>query len=241
MSVEAQRQPMVEEPVGTWSTTDTGSPERCAHLLKLAVVALVLAPSASLGRDDGAGLELTVIVTILHDTGLVALLALLRWRNAEPSSDLGWRPRRVVREVAIGLLAFPVVFLFAAWFDSVLQRMGVPGPADAATFQRAEATAGQLLTAVVLLGVVAAVQQSVYGDRLPLRFGQVMAITAVAASSLMFALGHGYAGLSSAISAGVFGALMAALYRWRARLIAPVVVHFLQDLTAIAVLAALHH
>jgi membrane protease YdiL (CAAX protease family) len=62
----------------------------------------------------------------------------------------------------------------------------------------------------------------------------------VVASSLVFALGHGYEGVSGAISAGVFGALLAMLYRWRGSLIAPIVVHFLQDFTAIVVLTALH-
>jgi membrane protease YdiL (CAAX protease family) len=78
-----------------------------------------------------------------------------------------------------------------------------------------------------------------------LRVGQITgsAVTAVVVSSVVFALGHGYEGLSGAIGAGVFGALMAVLYRWRGSLIAPIVVHFLflQDFTAIVVLTVLHH
>jgi membrane protease YdiL (CAAX protease family) len=90
---------------------------------------------------------------------------------------------------------------------------------------------------------VAFTEESVFRGYLMLRFGQVTGsvVAAVAASSLVFALGHGYEGLSGAISAGVFGALMAVVYRWRGSLVAPIVVHFLQDFTAIVVLAALHH
>ena len=247
MSVDTQPQPTLDEPVGPGPSASTAPAERRVHLLELAVVVLILAPSAlsfvPAASDGGAGFELTAIATMLHNIALVALVALLVWRSSEPLTDLGWRLRRPVREVVIGLLAFPALFVFAGWFDRTLQRLGVPGPARAATFLQPDSTASQLLIAAVLVCVVAIAEESVFRGYLMLRFGQVTGsvVVAVIASSLVFALGHGYEGLSGAISAGVFGAFMAVLYRWRGSLIAPIVVHFLQDFAAIVVLTALHH
>jgi uncharacterized protein len=246
MTPDAQPRPMLDEPVGRGPSTRTANTERRARLIELAVVVLILAPSAlsfvlSTG-NGGVGFELTAIATILHDIGLVALVALLVWRSSEPLTDLGWRLRRPARELAIGLLAFPALFVFVEWLDGTLQRLGLPGPARAATFLQPDLTASQLLTAAVLVGVVAVAEESVFRGYLMLRIGQLTGsvVTAVVASSLVFALGHGYEGVSGAISAGVFGALLAMLYRWRGSLIAPIVVHFLQDFTAIVVLTALH-
>jgi membrane protease YdiL (CAAX protease family) len=247
MSVDAQPQRNLDEPVGTGLSTTSAPRERRAQLIELAVVVLILAPSAlsfvSSAGDGGSGFELTAIATMLHDIGLVALVALLIWRSSEPLTDLGWRLRRPVRELAIGLLAFPVLFVFMQWLDGTLQRLGVPGPARAATFLQPDLTASQLLTAAILVGVVAIAEETVFRGYLMLRVGQVTGsvVAAVVVSSLVFALGHGYEGLSGAISAGVFGALMAVLYRWRGSLIAPIVVHFLQDFTAIVVVTVLHH
>jgi uncharacterized protein len=225
----------------------TAPAERRQHLIELAVVVLLLAPSAlsfvPAASSGGAGFEVTAVATMLHDAGLVALVALLVWRSAEPLRDLGWRLRRPVREIGIGLLAFPVLSWSVMWFEATLQRLGVPGPARAATFLQPDLTAGQLWTATVLVCVVAIAEESVFRGYLMLRVGQVTssAVTAVVASSVVFALGHGYEGLSGAIGAGVFGALMAVLYRWRGSLIAPIVVHFLQDFTAIVLVTLLHH
>jgi membrane protease YdiL (CAAX protease family) len=250
MSTDTQSQPMLDEPVGTGPSRTPTAVEyaaRRARLLEVAVVVLILAPSAlsfvSSASNGGAGFELTAIATMLHDIGLVALVALLVWRSAEPLTALGWRLQRPGREVMIGLLAFPVLYVFVEWFEVTLRRMGVPGPARAATFLQPDLTTGQLLTAVVLVGVVAIAEESVFRGYLMLRFGQITGsvVTAVVASSFVFALGHGYEGLSGAIGAGVFGALMAVLYRWRGSLIAPIIVHFLQDFTAIVLLTALHH
>jgi membrane protease YdiL (CAAX protease family) len=247
MSLDAQPQPLLKEPLGTGPSTRTARGWQRVRLLELAVIVLLLLPSAlsfvSSAGDGGAGFDLTAIATMLRDIGLVALVALLVWQSSEPLTDLGWRLRRPVREVAIGLVAFPFVFMFVGWLNGTLQRLGVPGPARAATFLQPDHTATELAIAAVLVCVVAFAEESVFRGYLMLRFGQVTGsvVAAVVASSLVFALGHGYEGLSGAISAGVFGATMAVLYRWRGSLVAPIVVHFLQDFTAIVVLAALHH
>lgn len=126
MSVDALPRPRMDEPAGTGPSPGSAPAQRRAHLLELAVVVLILAPSAlsfmpSTGAESSR-FEVTAIATMLHDIGLVALVALLVWRNREPLTDLGWRLRRPVREMAIGLLAFPMVFAFASWLDAAAAR-----------------------------------------------------------------------------------------------------------------------
>ena len=106
MSSDTRPQPTLDGLVERAPSTAAGSADRRQHLIELAVVVLLLAPSAlsfvpsAVGGD--AGFEVTAIATMLHDAGLVALVALLVWRGAEPLRDLGWRLRRPLREVGIG-------------------------------------------------------------------------------------------------------------------------------------------
>jgi membrane protease YdiL (CAAX protease family) len=53
---------------------------------------------------------------------------------------------------------------------------------------------------------------------------------AVAVSSLLFALGHGYQGVVGIVKSGVIGALMAGMYVLTGSLLAPILVHALIDL-----------
>ena len=56
---------------------------------------------------------------------------------------------------------------------------------------------------------------------------------AVVLSSVIFALGHGYQGAAGAIAVGIIGALLAVIYLWRGSIVAPVVLHFVQNFTGI--------
>jgi membrane protease YdiL (CAAX protease family) len=60
---------------------------------------------------------------------------------------------------------------------------------------------------------------------------------AVAVSSVIFSLGHGYEGLAGMITVGALGATFATVYLWRKSLVAPMVMHFLQDFVTIVVAA----
>ncbi len=73
------------------------------------------------------------------------------------------------------------------------------------------------------------------------RLSAVTRRPAVAAllSGIIFSLGHGYEGTTGVITVGVMGLALAFVYLWRRTLLAPIVMHFLQDFGAIVLLPLL--
>jgi membrane protease YdiL (CAAX protease family) len=59
---------------------------------------------------------------------------------------------------------------------------------------------------------------------------------AVVLSAAIFSLGHGYEGSAGVVTVGVMGLVFALVYLWRKSLVAPMVMHFLQDFIGIILL-----
>jgi len=88
----------------------------------------------------------------------------------------------------------------------------------------------QSLLASLLVIVVAAAEETIFRGYLILRLQAVTASPAAAVfSSVTFALGHGYEGSAGVVTVGVMGLVLALVYLWRQSLVAPMVMHFLQD------------
>jgi membrane protease YdiL (CAAX protease family) len=47
--------------------------------------------------------------------------------------------------------------------------------------------------------------------------------------AVVFSLGHGYEGTAGVVTVGFIGLAFALVYQWRGSLVAPMVMHFLQD------------
>ncbi len=90
-------------------------------------------------------------------------------------------------------------------------------------------------------GRVTLAEETLFRGYLILRLRPLLASmpAAIIVSSFIFSLGHGYEGTSGVITVGVMGAVLALIYVWRKSLVAPVVIHFLQDLLAIVLLPLL--
>jgi len=54
-------------------------------------------------------------------------------------------------------------------------------------------------------------------------------------SAVVFSLGHGYEGSAGVGTVGIMGAVFAVIYLWRGSIVAPVIIHFLQDFIGILV------
>jgi membrane protease YdiL (CAAX protease family) len=100
---------------------------------------------------------------------------------------------------------------------------------------------GQILLAFVLVLVVAVAEETIFRGYLILRFRNVTASLAasVLLSAVVFSLGHGYEGTAGVVTVGVMGLVFALVYVWRGSLVAPIVMHFLQDFVAIILLPML--
>jgi membrane protease YdiL (CAAX protease family) len=58
-------------------------------------------------------------------------------------------------------------------------------------------------------------------------------------SAFIFSLGHGYEGSSGVVTVGAMGFVFALVYLWRGSLVAPMVMHFLQDFIGIVLVPLL--
>ncbi len=85
------------------------------------------------------------------------------------------------------------------------------------------------------------VEETIFRGYLILRFREVTSNTAAAVllSAVLFSLGHGYEGSAGVVTVGVMGLVFALVYLRRRSLVAPMVMHFLQDFIGIVLVPLL--
>jgi membrane protease YdiL (CAAX protease family) len=222
-----------------------GSPSRRAQLLELGAFLFLIVPSLALSffviRQGQTSFTITAVATILRDLSLVAIILYFLWRNGEPPAAVGWTVRKPFLEVVIGVALFPAMFFGTGWLDGLLARFGFSSPSTSLPSLVPAGNAGQASLAVALVAVVALSEETIFRGYLMLRFRGLTGspVAAVLLSAVIFSLGHGYEGSAGVITVGGMGVALAVVYAWRRSLIAPVVMHFLQDLLAIVILPLL--
>jgi membrane protease YdiL (CAAX protease family) len=214
------------------------------QLLEISVFLLLILPSMLLSffaiKQGSVSFSFTAIATILRDIGLVCLILFFLWRNRETTRLIGWTFENGWREIALGAALFAPVFFGAGILEDFLQSIGFSAPATPLPSLTAPQDLGDLLLAVVLIVVVALAEETIFRGYLTLRFENLTASRTVAVlmSAFIFMLGHGYEGTAGVLTVGALGLVYAIVYRWRQSLVAPIVLHFMQDFVAI-VLASL--
>jgi membrane protease YdiL (CAAX protease family) len=121
----------------------------------------------------------------------------------------------------------------------VLLGVGIRGPSVPASL--APRTAAEIVLAIVLVVVVAIAEETVYRGYLLLRLRAITGsrAAAVAIATAIFAAGHTYEGFGGVIAVGAMGAIFSVIYLWRKSLVAPIVMHFIQDFIGLVLLPAL--
>ncbi len=209
-------------------------------LYELAVFLFLIIPSMLLSfflirGQKNQSFVLTAIFTMLRDLGLVNLLLFFLWRNRESWEQVGWNFKNGWKDVVLGSVLFVPTFLTAGLLDSYLQAAGFSTPKNPMpTFLEARGGA-ELVLAFFLVVIVAIAEETIFRGYLLLRFQEVhvSSFSAVLWSAFIFSLGHGYEGTSGVITVGFMGLVFALVYLWRGSLVAPVVMHFLQDFIGI--------
>ncbi len=235
------------------SGSESASPEEkpCITLsqreqqLELAVFLFLIVPSlvysfiATGAGPGGAGsvtLPTTAVAIILRDLALVALILFLLWRNVEPVKKIGWTLVNGYRDAALALILFIPLFYLMGLLDSYLTGIGLTNVVEVAALS----TTGLFdpVLALILVIVVAIAEETIFRGYLILRFRGISGNVAIAVilSSVIFAIGHGYEGSAGVITVGVMGLIFALIYVWRKSLVAPIILHFLQDLTVIVLI-----
>jgi membrane protease YdiL (CAAX protease family) len=214
-------------------------PPRDILIREIWVFLFILIPSLvlSLFAVRGAAMSFVLVATatICQDLALVSLVAFFFWRNQEGVATLGWRGKPL-REVLVGVVLFVPTFFSAGALESFLRRGGMSSPAHLPAYLKA-AGSGEMALAAVLVVVVAVAEETIFRGYLLRRFAQLTASpsTAVLLSAAVFSLGHAYEGSAGMLTVAFLGVVFALVYMWRGSLVAPMVMHMLQDMLGLVV------
>jgi len=177
------------------------------------------------------------VATIVRDLALVGLIIFFLWRNGESPARIGWTYKHLWADIVLGIVLFFPVFLAASALGALLERLGFSGPSQSAMGALLPRTSAQYALAIALVIVVALSEEFIFRGYLIRRLSSATRSVAMAVvvASIIFAFGHGYEGTSGVVAVGFIGLAFALIYVWRGSLVAPVVMHFLQDFIAIVV------
>jgi CAAX protease family protein len=207
--------------------------------LELLVFLLLVLPPIVLGavaEVSRQAFAITSLATILHDVALCALILFFLWTAGERFSAIGWTTRRLGREIALGAALYPPVLAAITGVGWLVQAAGLPAPSSppAALVPRSPA---ELVLAALLVIVVAVAEETIFRGYLLLRLRAVTHSTtaAVAASTLLFAAGHTYSGAAGVVVIAVLAVVLSLIYLWRGSLVAPIVLHLLQDFLGLVI------
>jgi uncharacterized protein len=203
--------------------------------LSLIVPSLILSLFA-IGQGK-LGFVITALAIIARDLALTGLVLFFIWRNGEPVARIGWTSRKGVKYAALGVLLFPLLFFGAAALESVFLHLGLSAPSKPRPSFLSFQGWIEVPLAVVLVIVVAVAEETIFRGYLILRFVGVGANVRTAAllSSVVFSLGHGYEGSAGLVTVGIMGLVFAVVYLRTGSLVAPMVMHFLQDFISVVV------
>jgi membrane protease YdiL (CAAX protease family) len=215
------------------------------QLIEVAVFLFLIGPSLALsffaGDQTNISFVLEAVATILRDLSLLALILFFLWRNKETIAHIGWKVQNVWLEIAIGMVLFVPVSFGAAQLEQALSALGFSSPAKPLPSLEPARSAPEMLLAVVLVTVVALTEESIFRGYLLLRFEAITRspFWSVLLTAVVFSLGHGYEGTAGVVTVGALGLAFCLVYVWRKSLVAPITMHFLQDLVAIVIVPLL--
>ncbi len=215
------------------------------HLIEVLVFLFLIMPSmvlsfliSGVGRLDFFSVA---SATVIRDLALVNLVLYFIWRNGESFRQLGWTWNNAARELGLGLALFLPFNYGASLLESFLRQAGLSAPAGAqAAFLTVHGPA-EIALGFVLVVIVALAEETIFRGYLLLRFqgARMRPLAAALLSAVIFALGHGYEGAAGVVTVGAMGLTFALLYLWRGSLLAPVLMHFLQDFSGLVLPALL--
>jgi membrane protease YdiL (CAAX protease family) len=215
------------------------------HLVEVSVFLFLIVPSMILSffavKQGILSFGFVAIATILRDLGLVSLILFFVWRNGESVNFIGWTFKNARREFGLGIGLYIPFFLATGLFERALRMVGFSVPSTPLPSFTSPTGMGDFLLGLVLVAVVALAEETIFRGYLILRLKAITARPAMAVllSAALFSLGHGYEGSAGVITVGVMGLVLAFVYIWRQSLVAPIVMHFLQDFISIVLLPLL--
>lgn len=229
---------------GAEGTAPASAREQKERLLETAVFLLLIVPSMVLSffilQQASLGFTVTAIAVIVRDLALISLIFFFLWRNGEPVSLVGWVSKKALKDAALGILLYIPFFYLILFINAGLTAIGFKPPSEPLPSLTAGRGVFDVLLGLLLVAVVAFSEETIFRGYLMLRFSRMANCTvAVVLSTAVFAAGHGYEGTLGLASVAVMGFIFALVYLWRKSLVAPAMMHFLQDLLAVVLLPLL--
>lgn len=218
--------------------------DRKEHVLEISAFLFLILPSMALSllpmKQDSLSFSLSAVATILRDLSLVSLILFFLWRNREPVRLIGWNFTNFWKEFLLGAILFFPFFYISVNLENALHAAGLSLPSTPLpAFLNPRGTM-ELVLAFFLVIVVAIAEETIFRGYLILRFKELINNpAAVLLSTVVFSLGHGYEGTAGLVTVGFMGLIFAIIFKWRGSLVAPMVMHFLQDFTVIVLLPLL--
>jgi membrane protease YdiL (CAAX protease family) len=209
-------------------------PSRKIQAIELAVFLLLIFPSmlisTAVAKPESLTFPLVAGSTILSDIPLLCLVLFFVWRNRESFPSIGLTLRNGWREAAVGGVLFVPLLLGMSLIEKILRAGGLSVPQEAPSFL-VPSGAAQVALALLLLVVVAVCEEVIFRGYLIRRFTALSRnpVWALVLSSGIFAMGHGYERSGGVVGVGILGLIFGAIYLWRKSLVAPMVMHFIQN------------
>ncbi len=211
---------------------------RGQQFLELMVFLFLVLPSLLFSfmpvEPDRVSFPIVAASNILRDLALLCLVLYFVWRNGEGFEAIGWNFSGAWKEALVGAGLFIPVYFFTALFGGLLREAGLSAPETLPSYLIPSGIAEYLL-ALVFLVVVAVSEETIFRGYLMLRLHAITRnpTATVILSALIFSIGHGYQGAAGVITVALLGVIFALVYLWRGSLVAPFVMHFLQDFIGI--------
>jgi membrane protease YdiL (CAAX protease family) len=215
------------------------------QLVEVSVFLFLIVPSMVISffvvKQGSLSFVLVAFSTIFRDLALVSLILFFIWRNSEPIDLIGWTLKNGLEDVALGIVLFVPFFFAAGLLESALKAAGFSAPSTRLPALLVTGGIVEYLLGFALVTIVAVAEESIFRGYLILRLKTVTLSPTVAVllSAVIFSLGHGYEGSAGVVTVGFMGSIFALVYMWRKSLIAPIVMHFLQDFLCIVLLPLL--
>jgi membrane protease YdiL (CAAX protease family) len=180
---------------------------------------------------DAAGrlsLPFVFVLSLADTVVLVVLMVLLMRAHGESAIRVWIGNRPVAREVLVGLLTVPLVFVMVGIMLNTLQLI-MPSLHNVGTnpLEQMAATPGQAAMFSLVAIIAGGVREELQRAFMLHRFDQYLggAAVGVVVLSVAFGLGHMVQGWDAVITTGTLGAFWAGMYLRRRSSIAPVVSH----------------
>ncbi len=212
------------------------------QLVEVSVFLFLIVPSMVLSffavKQGTLSFVLVAFASILRDLALVSLILFFVWRNNEPVTWIGWTLKNSRKEIVLGIVLFIPLTFGTGPLEKGLRAMGLSTPSTPLPSFLAARGMAEFLLAFVLVVIIALAEETIFRGYLILRLKAVTAnpTVTVLLSAAIFSLGHGYEGSAGVVTVGVMGVVFALVYMWRQSLVAPIVMHFLQDFIGIFLL-----